>query len=160
MDQHLPFSSNPKRQLIGSLLVFLQFGLLLLLTALAMPKLLQGAISITSGLLAALSVTLAGWTFAHNRLGNFNIRPTPKTNGVLVTSGPYRHIRHPMYSAVLLGAAALAGLSEPLPGTLAWITLALVLGVKAALEERWMRDYHPQYSAYCRHSKRFLPWLF
>lgn len=61
---------------------------------------------------------------------------------------------------VLLGAAGLAWLLDPLLAGLMWGVLALVLWCKAGLEERWMCERHPQYSAYCAHSKRFLPWVY
>ena len=102
---------------------------------------------------------LAIWTLRHNRLGNFNIRPVPREHGKLVCSGPYRWIRHPMYTSVLLGAAALALASHPLAGWLAWFALVATLWVKSTLEERWMQLKHPRYTAYMQTSKRFLPWL-
>jgi len=104
-------------------------------------------------------VLLAAWTLLHNRLGNFNIHPQPRQNGRLITTGPYRWIRHPMYSAVLLGAAALAAAA---PGVLAWLLWAMLWGVllsKALLEERWLAQIYPHYTHYCQRSKRFLPWL-
>jgi len=110
--------------------------------------------------LAGLSVLLGVWALAFNRLGNFNIHPAPKTTGELVTGGPYRLIRHPMYSAVLLGAAAMAWLVPPWLGVLAWLALLLVLFIKANLEERWLREQYAGYAAYCQQCKRFLPWVF
>lgn len=151
---------NRHRQLIGHQLVSLQFGLLLLLAVMAAPRAWQGNLPFTSLGLAGLSVLLGGWTLAYNRLGNFNIHPAPKTSGALVTGGPYRWIRHPMYSAVLLGAAAMAWLAEPSAGVAAWYALALVLLTKASLEERWLREHHAGYAAYCQQSKRFVPWVF
>jgi protein-S-isoprenylcysteine O-methyltransferase Ste14 len=148
------------QHLMGTLLVALQFGLLLMLAAVAGPTVLHGSIPPATFLLALASVALAAWTLVHNRPGNFNIRPAPKVHGVLVTSGPYRWIRHPMYTWVLLGAAALAWASSPLIGWAAWSALAIVLFVKSTFEERWMREKHPEYADYTRQSKRFLPWLF
>ena len=110
--------------------------------------------------LAFVSVGLAAWTLWHNQPGNFNIRPTPMVWGVLVTTGPYRWIRHPMYISVLLGAAALAWMSNPLLGRVSWTALALVLLVKSVLEERWMKHEHPGYARYVLESKRFIPWIF
>ncbi len=144
----------------GTLLVILQLGLLLLLTLLALPALFRFTLPLGAGLLAVIAVALALWTLRHNRLGNFSIHPKPKGSGVLVTSGPYRWIRHPMYSAVLLGAAALAWLSNPLAGWTAWTALAIVLLWKSVLEETWLRQGHAAYTAYMQHSKRFLPWVF
>ena len=149
-----------KRNRIGTLLVALQFGFMLLLPALAAPAIVQGKVPISAILLAISSMVLFVWTLVHNRLGNFNIRPTPKSWGVLITTGPYRLIRHPMYTSVLLGGASLALMADPLPGWSAWTALALVLFVKSIVEERWLNEVHPGYSSYRRASKRFIPWLF
>jgi len=156
----MPSSSIPARSSVGALLVTLQLGLMLLLPALAAPNVLLGRIPPGAVVLAALSFGLFLWTLAHNRLGNFNIRPTPRPSGVLVTSGPYRRVRHPMYTAVLLGAASLALMSPALPGWSAWTALALVLRVKSGMEERWLSELHAGYASYRRHSKRFIPWIF
>ncbi len=143
---------------MGNLLVLLQFGLLLLLAVAAGPSIARGAWPMPAGVLAALSLALAIWTLAHNRIGNFNIRPVPKRGGRLVTSGPYRWIRHPMYTSVLLGAAALAW-TAPAWAWLGWFGLWLVLWAKATLEEAQMTQWHPDYRAYRQRSRRFLPWL-
>ena len=143
---------------MGNLLVLLQFGLLMLLAAAASPSLARGALPAPTWILASLSLALVMWTLAHNRIGNFNIRPVPKRGGQLVTSGPYRWIRHPMYTSVLLGAAALAW-AGPVWAWLGWFALGLVLWVKATLEETQMTHVHPEYRAYRQRSRRFLPWL-
>ena len=153
----MPHFSPQQRQWRGTALVVLQFGLLLLLAWMATPQTLRLAWPFSSVLLAALSIALVVWTLAHNRLGNFNIHPAPKASGALITSGPYRRIRHPMYSAVLLGGAALADAAEFGGAWLAWGALVLVLWAKASLEEVWLRERYPDYAAYCQSSRRFIP---
>ena len=154
-----PFSMD-RRKALGALLVALQFACMLILPVLAAPALLRGPVAPIALVLLAASAALFLWTLLHNRLGNFNIRPVPKPLGLLVTSGPYRWIRHPMYTAVLLGAGGLACLAQPGLAWLVWAFLAGVLFVKSVLEERWMRERHPSYGAYCAHSKRFVPLIF
>jgi len=149
-----------QRRLAGSMLVVLQFGLLFWLTVMALPQLTQARIGGACGFLALLSAALGGWTLLHNRLGNFNIHPEPKASGVLVTAGPYRWMRHPMYTTVLLGAAALSCLPGSTSAWLVWWGLFGVLLAKSTMEEHWLRQQHPQYRAYCLRCKRFLPGVF
>jgi protein-S-isoprenylcysteine O-methyltransferase Ste14 len=149
-----------KRQLPSLLLVALQFGLLFLLAAWAATPVLAGAIPLAAWLAAALSLALGVWTFSANRPGNFNIRPIPKRGGALITSGPYRWIRHPMYTSFLLGTWALADTAASDEAWLVWWMLTLVLWVKSQFEERWMLETHPGYAAYRLQTRRYIPWLY
>jgi protein-S-isoprenylcysteine O-methyltransferase Ste14 len=144
---------------IGVWLVLLQFGVLLLLCLSAFRQFPANGWPSVSMALAVLSGLLGVWTLAHNRLGNFNIRPTPKVGGALVTSGPYAYMRHPMYGAVLLAAAALGWLSAPVVGVTLWAALLAVLWVKASLEETALKQLYPSYFIYAQSVKRFIPWL-
>lgn len=153
-------SNSNNLKLAGSVLVALQFGLIAWHLVLAAPAIVQGQIPLVSWCLAGAAVVLAVWTLRHNRMGNFNIHPAPKTTSVLVTSGPYRWIRHPMYTTVLMGAAALAWLPGTAWAWLVWAALAVVLFVKLTLEERWLRERYASYDAYKNVSKRLLPWIF
>ena len=111
-------------------------------------------------LLIAASVVLGVFTLLHNRLGNFNIRPEPKATAQLITTGPYRFIRHPMYSALLLAALAFVVAGNIWLKIGLWITLALVLSTKASFEEQLMGEKFFEYAAYRARSKRFFPFLF
>lgn len=111
-------------------------------------------------LLIAASVSLGVYTLLHNRLGNFNIRPEPKATAQLVTSGPYRFIRHPMYSTLLLAALAFVVAENIWLKVGLWIALALVLSTKASFEEQLMRVKFSEYGAYLERSKRFIPFIF
>lgn len=141
----------------GRLLVVLQFGLLALLgwRAMAAPS----AIAVQVASLLAVSAMLALWALQANRPGNFNIRPTPRDGGMLITSGPYRWIRHPMYTSVLLAAAAAAWKAFNIADALLWSMLLVVLLVKSTLEERALTQRFPGYRDYRTRTTRFIPWL-
>ncbi len=148
-----------RRKHLGSLLVGLQFGLILLLALSVLPIVRQGQVQGVATLLAAAGLALAAWALWAYPPGSFNIRPTPRADGQVVQRGPYRWIRHPMYSSI-----ALCGLACACAAQQAWVWLALVamggvLLAKALLEERWMAQQHPEYAAYRARTKRFVPWL-
>lgn len=156
----MSFLSSTKRKRLGTVLVVLQFGLLTGLVVLSAVHFSPETMSPGVWVMAGSALALAVWTLTHNRPGNFNIRPTPKAQGTLITSGPYQHIRHPMYTAVLLAAAALVLIHSTAIAWAAWAALVVVLFLKSWLEERWMHEQHPHYGAYMQRSKRFLPWIF
>ncbi|GAB4400421.1 MAG: hypothetical protein OHK0048_15470 [Rhodoferax sp.] len=143
------------------MLVALQFGLLALLGAAAWRALSAdgGRRAAALGLLLA-SALLGFWTLAHNRPGNFNIRPQPRAGGRLVTGGPYAWVRHPMYSAVLLLAAGLAVAVGQSWAVVAWLALGAVLLAKARIEERCMSALHPHYATHFAGIRRFIPGVF
>ncbi len=150
---------NPASRALGSVLVALQF---LLLAALALAAVLavgHGAISAVVWVPGLGGVALGLWAVTCNRPGNFNIRPEPRAGGQLVDHGPYRWIRHPMYTAVIAIAAACAALIGAAWAWLCVAALVAVLVAKATLEERALLDVHPDYGAYRARTKRFLPWV-
>lgn len=148
-----------KHHTLGILLVALQFGTLGALVLLAGPKLVQQPFQAWSWLAIGLSGTCGLWALLANRPGNFNIHPTPRVGGKLVAHGPYRWIRHPMYTAVnLLGLACTLALGSVLAWLL-WGILSLVLLGKAMLEEHWMAALHPAYVDYMARTRRFIPFL-
>lgn len=148
-----------KPHTLGSLLVAAQFGTLGALLLLAAPSLMQAPFPALAWLAIGLSGIVGLWALQANRPGNFNIRPTPHARGKLVAHGPYRWIRHPMYTAVsLLGMACALALGSALAWLL-WLVLCMVLLTKALLEERWMTTMHPTYAHYQARTRRFIPFI-
>jgi protein-S-isoprenylcysteine O-methyltransferase Ste14 len=139
------------------LLVAIQFALILLLL-LPLPAALLSSYAAMAMLTAG--VVLGVWTLYFNRIGNFNIRPEPKTGARLVTDGPYRFIRHPMYTAVLLMMAPFAFASDDAIRIFYWVLLLAVLQVKSSIEEKMLKRQFPEYVGYQRKTGRFLPRLF
>jgi protein-S-isoprenylcysteine O-methyltransferase Ste14 len=155
--------ASPRTHHAGRVLVALQFALIAVLVVLGAQALGRSAALpalVAAAVLAAAGVALGLAALAANRPGNFNIHPAPREGGHLVAHGPYRSIRHPMYAAVLLLAAAAAVLAANVAGTLAWVALLAVLLAKARLEERWLAAHHAGYAAYCRGTRRLLPGVY
>lgn len=144
---------------LGTSLVAAQFGLLSVLVVSALPVLRNGLVPVATWVLWALGATLGAWALQANRPGNFNIRPAPRAGGKLVMDGPYRWIRHPMYTSVGAFAVGCAFAAAWAPAWAVVVLLAAVLTVKSILEERWMRQIHAEYAAYERGTFRFVPWL-
>ena len=119
----------------------------------------QSQFGILSWLCMVAGVAFGLYVLAHNRIGNFNIRPEVKAAARLITTGPYRYLRHPMYSALLLFLLAwIVAANGPTKFGL-WISLLLVLSVKASYEEQFLRQHFSEYSDYEARTKRFIPFL-
>lgn len=86
--------------------------------------------------------------------------PYPRDDAELVERGPYRFVRHPIYSGLLLGAFGLAVIT-PWFGTFGAVALlAVVLDVKRRREEAWLVERYPAYPAYRTRTKALLPFLY
>ncbi len=155
-----PAAAAGRSHVTGHLLVLAQLALIALLGWLAAPRFLHGQAPVLAWLLAAAGVLLGGWALSANRPGNFNVHPAPKAGARLVESGPYRWIRHPMYSAVILCGIAAAVAEGSLGAAVSAGALGAVLTVKSAFEELWMRGAHPGYAAYRARTRRFVPGVF
>lgn len=81
------------------------------------------------------------------------------TEGELVTSGPYRYVRHPIYAAVLyfLWAGVLTHLSVESIG-IGFLGIAGV-AMRVYVEEKLLRERYPAYEAYAQRTRRFIPFV-
>ncbi len=111
------------------------------------------------GLILVLSgLGLAVW--ARRCLGrNWGMPMTQKEEPELVTQGPYRLVRHPIYSGLLLAA-----LGTSLTVSLYWLIALVVLGAyfiySAAVEEKIMTASFPTtYPSYRTKTKMLIPFV-
>lgn len=91
---------------------------------------------------------------------NWGTPMSQKDDPELVTSGPYRWIRHPIYSGIILAMIGTAVALSPL-----WLVPVAILGAyfiySATREERYMVERFPDtYPAYKRSTKMLIPFLF
>jgi len=88
--------------------------------------------------------------------------PEPMPGAALVTEGPYRRCRHPLYQAILVGALGMTLLLGSLLHLGLTLALAAVLGGKARREERSLLAMYSAYGAYRVGTPAILPhipWL-
>ena len=120
-------------------------------------SLLSASLPVVALQLAALALMIwARHTFGRR---SFHAGAGP-TEGGLVTSGPYRWIRHPIYTAVCLfvwpGAIASFSVSS-----IAFALLATAGAVTRMLcEERLLVASYPEYGEYAAKTKRIIPYVF
>jgi protein-S-isoprenylcysteine O-methyltransferase Ste14 len=108
---------------------------------------------------AALLMLWARLTFGFR---SFHAGANP-TQGGLVTSGPYRYWRHPIYAAILIfvwtGVLTQGGMPALLPVLLAVVATIMTL-VRILSEEKLLRATFPDYAAYSIRTKRLIPFVF
>ncbi len=105
-----------------------------------------------------LAVALAIWARRSFPTGTFRVDAAP-SGDMIIRRGPYRLIRHPMYSATLLfiWAAVLSHLSL-WTGLLGGV-VTVVVALRIVLEERFLRERYPDYAAYMQATKTVVPYL-
>ena len=108
---------------------------------------------------AAAGIALGVTTLCFNRIGNFSIYPRPRSGARLVTEGPYRWIRHPMYSALMLMMIGIAGYNGHWSNAAGAVLVAAVVVIKATIEERMMLDAFAGYAGYRARTRRFIPFV-
>ena len=117
------------------------------------------ALGLAGLVVVVLGLALAVW--ARRYLGrNWGMPMTQKVEPELVTSGPYRTIRHPIYTGIILG---MVGTAIAI-GAYAFIPV-VVLGAyfiySARMEERFLADQFPEsYPKYRRSTKMLIPFVF
>ena len=99
---------------------------------------------------------------ARRHLGaNWSAAVTLKQKHALVQSGPYRHVRHPIYTGMLLAFVGSALALAEWRGVLAVLVAAGALLVKLRREERWMLErFGDDYAKYRKTSWALLPGLY
>ena len=92
------------------------------------------------------------------RLGkSLTANPVPKDDGVLVTSGLYGRVRHPIYFGLLVLALGVVLDAGWWPQIIIALMLYFLLNIKAQFEEDLLRKKYPEYKAYALKTPRFFP---
>lgn len=105
------------------------------------------------------ALALLVWARTSFPKGQFRAMPTP-AGGRLLTRGPYRFVRHPMYAGVMLLLwSSVLGHWSLFNAALA-VVASVAVGVRIVDEERALREHYHEYAKYSRVTKRLVPYLF
>jgi protein-S-isoprenylcysteine O-methyltransferase Ste14 len=114
-----------------------------------------GVIGIVVQILSIFLMIWARLTFGKR---SFHVAANP-TEGGLVTNGPYRYLRHPIYAAILyfIWAGILSHLS-----TLTFsigLTATFGLFIRVLAEESLVKQRYREYIEYAARTKRIIPFV-
>ncbi len=136
-------------------LVALQFATAAALVLTSFPQLLAHPLGLALSAAGALFGLWAGLAFGWRKI---TVLPKLRRDATLITGGPYRWVRHPMYTAVLLFCAGFM-LSPPAWWkAVLWLVLLAVVAEKSRMEERYLSQRFAAYANYRNRTGRFLPW--
>ena len=140
-------------------LVVAQFALIAMLASPVATLVPRSPVGLVGLAMILGSLVLVAAAFVAMRPANFSVLPEPVAGNRLVERGPYARVRHPMYSAVLLGGLGACLVHGTGTDWLLLGTLVGVMVVKARREERLLRAVHPGYAGYAARTSALVPGL-
>ncbi len=143
-------------QIKAALLVTAQFSLLFVMLITTN----RTHVSLLFIVLLMAAVLLAGWAIAGMRSSYLRISPLPAHKASLVQNGPYRVVRHPMYSSILLLCCALLWQDLSWPRLLIAVLLCIVLLIKLNWEEKLLLKKFDTYQSYQRRTHKIIPFIY
>ncbi len=116
------------------------------------------AIGILADISIAFGLSIAIW--ARIVLGsNWSSRVALKENHELIQRGPYRTVRHPIYSGVLLMVLGTVILAGRLVDLMALVLSFFGLWMKLRQEEVLLTEHLPGYAQYMTRTKALIPFI-
>jgi protein-S-isoprenylcysteine O-methyltransferase Ste14 len=109
--------------------------------------------------ITAAGLAFAVWARAYLG-GNWSSAVTVKVGHALVRSGPYRWVRHPIYSGIILAMLGTALVRHQVRGVIAVVLLYAGFKIKSKIEEQAMAaTFGAQYAEYASTTGAIVPRL-
>jgi len=115
-----------------------------------------GPVSIGFQVIAVLLMLWARVTFGRR---SFHAAASP-TGGGLVTAGPYRYVRHPIYTAAQFFVWPPAIFRATAPAIAFAILVSIGAIIRMLCEEYLLVRQYPGYLEYAKSTKRMIPYVF
>lgn len=141
-------------------LVIAQFSLIAMIASPVSDLFSTRSAALIGALLIIDGVYIAVWALVSMRRGTFRVMPEPAACAQLTQSGPYRWVRHPMYSAVLVAALGAAISHASLEHWVIFLALIVVLLLKIHREEQYLLATYEEYSDYTTRTKALIPFIY
>ena len=106
-----------------------------------------------------LSVLLMIWARVVFGIKSFHA-PANTYKEKLVTNGPYKWLRHPIYAAVIYFFLASIIAYPNIKTIIAVLSIIISTIVRMLLEEKTLSENFEAYDAYYKQTKRFIPFVF
>ena len=137
-----------------------RFGLFIVLAVLIALGVTGNLFSLSPAVITGqlLALALSVWARRSFPGGSFRVDAAPAA-AEIIRRGPYRFVRHPMYSAMLL--FLWCGI---LSHSILWVVAAGILATvvilsRVVLEERVLREKYADYTAYTKSTKAIIPYI-
>ncbi len=145
-----------KTKKLHILLVALQFGgiFYFVISGMVFPR------NIFIFLIYFIAFFIGFWAIFSMNNQTVNVLPDVRENATLTKSGPYKLIRHPMYSAVLSFLLGLLLNDFSMLRLLIYGCTVIVLLFKISVEEKMLLAKFPDYKEYSTTTKKLIPFLY
>jgi len=147
---------NAKQKLINFILTFIQyvgFAIFIIIS----PTIADG---ILWQFMELLGILLAVWAIYVMKKSKINIAPQPRKDAILVSDGPYRFIRHPMYTSIVIAITPVIISHWDANRFYFLMFLYVNLILKLLFEESLLVKHFPNYANYSKKTWRIIPYIF
>ena len=110
------------------------------------------------GVVLMIAAFLSTWAMAVNKFFEWTVRIQDDRQQYVCTSGPYRIMRHPGYAGLIISILAYPLILGSWWGFVMSGTLAIIVVIRTALEDRTLQNEMPGYREYAKKVKyRLIP---